>query len=80
MALTFPGFSLILEQRCIATTALLHHTAQSTYFHFLMSCDSTVAIALAVHPLFDFQRRVCRNKLLEKFKTAACVMEKIRLD
>lgn len=41
-----------MEQRCIAATALLHHTAQSTDLHFLMSSDSTVAIAFAVHPCF----------------------------
>lgn len=50
MALIFLGFSLILEQCSTAATALLHYTAQSTYLHFLMSSDSTVAVALAVQP------------------------------
>jgi len=33
-------FLLFMEQRSIAGTALVHCTAQSTYFHFLMSSDS----------------------------------------
>lgn len=75
MALTFSGFfshfGAVLY--CCHSTAAPHSTVH--LFAVFNENDSTVATALAVHPLFGFQRRVCRNKLLEKLETA-CVMEK----